>query len=88
MEYKATLTEQRITIDGIKYDFDIDISGWLKYGDDYNDLTEYVGVSCIVYNVFKKGDDTLIEDLKLEQEIEFQLQSELEHLLEINGEPV
>ena len=82
MEYTTDTLEQRITINGLRYVYDLVVTGFAKYEDDTN-YTSYSSVNPIITNLTKYGKE--IESLEIETEIKFKIESELEDILRENG---
>ena len=82
MEYTTDTLEQRITINGLRYVYDLVVDGFAKYEDDTN-YTSFSNVYATITNLTKYGKE--IESLEIESEIKFKLESDLEDILRENG---
>tara|TARA_R110000803_G_scaffold181874_2_gene244259 strand:+ start:157 stop:408 length:252 start_codon:yes stop_codon:yes gene_type:complete len=82
MEYTTETLEQKITIEGIRYTFDLVVSGYAKNEDDVN-YTSFSNVNSSISNVTKYGKE--INSELIELEIAYQIESDLEDILINNG---
>ena len=82
MEYTMDPLEQRITVNGLRYVYDLVVDGFAKYEDDTN-YTSYSSITPTIMNITKYGKE--IESLELENEIAFKIDTDLEDILRENG---
>ena len=83
MEYTTDILEKRITINGLRYVYDLVVDGFAKYEDDTN-CTSFTGIYPTITNITKNGKE--IESLEVENEIKYKIESELESILQENGQ--
>jgi hypothetical protein len=83
MEFETPILEQRITIEGKRYTYDLVVSGWGDYEDD-NNYTSFSNITTSIFNICKYGKE--IESTEIMQEIEYRINNDLEDILHENGE--
>ena len=85
MEYETPILEEKITIEGKRYTYDLVVTGF-NNEDTESHSSNFERIQTHITNLCKYGKE--IDSLEITQEIDYLINSDLEDLLRNHGEVV